>query len=115
MHLPVKIARCWLALGWIAGDMNNVEARLVLGMELANYRAKPYRELVALIGSPRTIVVTGQSGKLYQIEIQALWDDPKENNGILRVAGAIDDGGIRAYMPLTDDFLLAPTGEFVGE
>jgi hypothetical protein len=95
--------------------MNNAEARSVLEMELAKYRARPYRELVALIGNPRTIEVRGSSGMLYQIEIQALWDDPKRANGILRVAGAVDDGGIRAHMPLTDTFLLTPTGEFVGE
>jgi hypothetical protein len=86
-----------------------------LETELAKYRAKAYRELVALIGNPRTLEVTAPSGTWYQIEIQALWDDPKNLNGVLRVAGAIDDGGIRAYMPLTDSFLLAPTGEFVGE
>jgi hypothetical protein len=95
--------------------MNNVEARSVLEMELAKYRAWPHRELVALIGNPRTIEVTGPSGTLYQIEIQALWDDPKKADGVLRVAGAVDDGGIRAYMPLADTFLLAPTGEFLGE
>ena len=95
--------------------MNKAEARTVLEAELAKYRAKPYRELVVLIGNPRTIEVTGPSGTAYQIEIQALWDDPKMANGVLRVAGAIDDGGIHAYMPLTDSFLLAPSGEFVGE
>jgi len=95
--------------------MNNAEARSVLEIELAKYRARPYRELVALIGNPRTIEVTGPSGTLYQIEIQALWDDPKKTDGVLRVAGAVDDGGIRAYMPLTDTFLLAATGEFIGE
>jgi len=95
--------------------MNKPEARSVLETELAKYRAKPYRELVALIGNPKTFEVTASSGTWYQIEIQALWDNPKNPNRVLRVAGAIDDGGIRAYVPLTDSFLLAPTGEFVGE
>ena len=61
--------------------MNKAEARTVLEAELAKYRAKPYRELVALIGNPRTIEVTGPSGTVYQIEIQALWDDPKMAKG----------------------------------
>jgi len=79
------------------------------------YRARAYSELVALVGKPTTVEVTTSSGTWYQIEIQALWDDPRSNNRVLRIAGAIDDGGIRAYFPLTDSFLLAPTGELVGE
>jgi len=95
--------------------MNNPEAKSVLAMELAKYRSRPYRDLVALVGNPRKLEVTAPSGTWYQIEIHALWDDPKKVNGVLRVAAAIDDGGTRAYVPLTDSFLLAPSGEFVGE
>jgi hypothetical protein len=95
--------------------MNNAEAKTVLEMELAKYRTRPYGELVALIGNPRTFEATAPSGAWYQIEVRALWDDPRTPNGLLRVAVAIDDGGLRAYMPLVDSFLLAPTGEFVGE
>jgi len=29
--------------------------------------------------------------------------------------GGIDDGGLRAFMPLCDDFIIAPNGRFVGE
>jgi hypothetical protein len=29
--------------------------------------------------------------------------------------GAIDDGGVRALMPLGESFILAPDGSFVGE
>lgn len=82
---------------------------------MAKYRAKEYRELTTLIGSPQTLEVGAPSGARYQIEIQALWDDPKKANGVPRVAGTIDDRGIRAYMPLTDSFLLAPSGELVGK
>ena len=28
---------------------------------------------------------------------------------------AIDDGGLRAFAPLSDDFIMAPDGSFVGE
>ena len=59
--------------------------------------------------------ITARSGKPYQLEFQALWDDPKRPNGVLRIAGAIDDGGLRVYTPVTDSFLIAPNGEFVGE
>ena len=95
--------------------MDNTEARSVLRVELAKYRAKDYGQLAALVGNPQTREVTAPSGTRYQLEVQALWDDPARPNGVLRIAGAIDDGGVRAYAPLTDAFLLAPTGEFVGE
>jgi len=29
--------------------------------------------------------------------------------------GVIDDGGLRAYAPLAEDFLIAPNGTFVDE
>ncbi len=52
-------------------------------------------------------------GILYQIEIQAYWDDkPNEN---IRVMGSIDDGGWRAFSPLSDDFIKSPNNEFIGE
>ena len=35
--------------------------------------------------------------------------------GHLRVLGSIDDGGIRAFFPLTDSFIMAPDGSFIGE
>jgi hypothetical protein len=31
------------------------------------------------------------------------------------MVGAIDDYGWRAFVPLTDDFIMAPNGSFVGE
>jgi hypothetical protein len=95
--------------------MNSAEAKAVLETELAKYRTRPYRELVALIGKSQRIEITTPSGAWYQIAVQALWDNPKKPNDVLRVAAAVDDGGTRAYVPLTDSFLVAPNGEFVGE
>jgi len=51
--------------------------------------------------------VRGASGTAYQIEIQFFWDD--KPGGTIRVAGSIDDGGIRAFVPLTDSFLVTRT------
>jgi len=94
--------------------MDNTEARAVLSKELAKYRAKTYGQLVEqLLGKAQTYEVPAQSGVTYQVEVQAFWDD--KTNAILRVSGAIDDRGIRAYMPLTEDFLVSPSGEFVDE
>ena len=55
----------------------------------------------------------GPSGASYQVDIQVRWDD--EPNGDIRVLAGIDDGGWRAFAPLTEDFILGPDGRFVGE
>jgi len=93
--------------------MDKKEARSILKEHLARYRAKPYPDLLYLLEDQDTFEVTGPSGTQYQLEFQAVWDGRKGGN--LRVIGAIDDGAIRAYFPLGDDFILTPDGKFVGE
>ena len=93
--------------------MNKEEARALAAVELEKYRKKSYRELVKLIDEPENREVVGSSGIKYQLEINALWDD--KPNGVLRVMSAIGDDGITAYVPLCDDFLIAPNGKFVDE
>jgi len=93
--------------------MNKIEAREILANELRLFRDQPWEELREMMNKPRTFERIGSSGKNYQIEIQAFWDGKPE--GDLRITGAIDDGGIRVYFPLTDSFILSPNGEFVGE
>jgi hypothetical protein len=65
-----------------------------------------------LIKTQDTFEVVAESGTRYQIEIQAFWDDEKKKN--LRVIGSIDDGGIRAFFPMTDDFIITRDGDFFG-
>jgi hypothetical protein len=93
--------------------VDKVEARAVLARELESYRSRAYTDLVGLIGNEVNTEVRGESGVVYQVEIQALWESGKP--GDLRVCGSIDDGGWRAFLPLTDDFILAPDGSFLGE
>jgi len=88
--------------------MNNVEARGIVVAESAKYRAKGYKDLLVLLGHQDTYEVSGASGTLYQMEILAFWDD--KSSGVLRVRAAIDDGSIRAYVPMIEDFLIAPDG-----
>ncbi|MBL7663257.1 hypothetical protein JNK13_10960 [bacterium] len=90
--------------------MDNEEAKKLLAQELKKYRQKSYTELQVLLNAQDTYAVTGKSGAEYQIEIQVFWDDQKDGN--LRVVGAVDDGGLRSFMPLTDGFILTPEGKF---
>lgn len=65
------------------------------------------------VGESHQSVVKGASGTDYQVDVQVVWDG--EAHGNIRVIGSIDDGGWRAVVPLTDAFLLAPDGSFVGD
>jgi hypothetical protein len=72
-----------------------------------------YRDFVARIGSDDHVTVVGGSGAEYQLEVQVFWD--QKTGGNVRVIGSIDDGGLRAFFPLTNSFITAPDGTFVGE
>ena len=93
--------------------MDQVEARGILRAHLDEWRRRTYAELKSEVGESRQLQTTGQSGTQYQVDVQVRWDD--KPNGDIRVLGGIDDGGWRAFAPLTDDFILGPDGKFVGE
>ncbi len=95
--------------------MHRKEARSILSEHLARYRSRSYAELASWVREDRndTAETFGRSGTRYQIEVQFFWDDRPEAG--VRVCASIDDGGIRAFFPLTDSFILSPEGEFVGE
>ena len=93
--------------------MDNAEANALLAAHLRGYRARPYSDLAALVSEPESTEIAGPSGARYQVEVLAVWDERPHGN--LRVIGAIDDGGLRAFVPLSADFIVAPDGSFVGE
>jgi hypothetical protein len=86
--------------------MEHEEALNLLNTKLDDYCKLSYAEVAAKIGSEQVVEVTGPSGTAYQIEIQIVWDG--KPNGDVRVLGAIDDGGWRAFLPLTSDLLISP-------
>ena len=93
--------------------MDRAEAKALLAEWLVAYRRKPFADLVRLVDDPDVDEVVGRSGVRYQLEAMAVWDDRRREN--LRVIGMIDDGGWRAFRPLTVDFIMAPDGTFIGE
>jgi hypothetical protein len=94
--------------------MKNEEAFALLDLELAKFRDESYAVLVThMSGDSVDYERTAPSGTKYQVEIQFFWDN--RTGGNVRVRGAIDDGGWRAFMPLIRDFIKAPDGSFVGE
>lgn len=94
-------------------QMDTVAARKILNEWMARLRAVPYPELASRVGSVTTDEVARDSERSWQLEIEVDWDDEPE--GDVRVVVSIDDGGLRAFVPLSEAFIKAPSGEFVGE
>lgn len=93
--------------------MDKAEARSILASVIADLRERSYDQLRELLGESRMREAAGQTGMRYQIEVQAFWDAAP--GGDLRVIASIDDGGLSAFKPLSDDFIVGPDGSFVGE
>ena len=91
--------------------MNQAEAKLLVSRELNAFAARSYGELAARIGHPEVKSLVGQSGVVYQIELDVFWDSkPAET---LRIVGSIDDSGWRAFLPLTESLIMKPDGKLV--
>ena len=86
--------------------MNREEALNLLDAHLDQYRKMTYVGLAAKIGHEEFPEVVGPSGAEYQMEIQIRWDH--KPGGDVRVMGSIDDGGLRAFMPLCSDLIVRP-------
>lgn len=84
----------------------------MLAEALAGYRADSYDSLVAGIGRTHVRAVRGRDGRDYEIEIEMMWND--QPGGPVRVLGAIDDGSERAFLPISDDFIMDRDGRVIG-
>jgi hypothetical protein len=93
--------------------MNKEVAHALIVAELRTLRQLPYSGLIKLVRKPESKHVVGEDGSSYQLEIEAIWDTARGKD--LRVIVAADDGGWRAFKPLTGDFIMRPDGSFVGE
>ena len=96
---------------WAA--MDRTEAAALLRHEHERYHARSHRELRSLVAEPQALELVGPSGTRFRIEILAVWDH--QAGGDLRVIGSIDDGGWRAFVPLSDDFIMRPDGTLVAD
>jgi hypothetical protein len=93
--------------------MNKDIALTLIGAELRRLRQLAYSELIKLLRKPETKQVVGGDGKSYQLEIEVIWDSA--NGKDVKVIVAADDGGWRAFKPLTGDLIIRPDGSFVRE
>jgi len=94
--------------------VNEAEARAIALERIRELRALNWEDVrVRYLKNPEAVEVTGPSGTTYQVETEAFWDGAKDAD--LRVIVSVDDGGWRAFMPLTEDFILSRDGSFVDE
>jgi hypothetical protein len=95
--------------------MNREVALRILQDVLDEFRHEPYEQLRARVQDSEPLVLQRTHGarESYQIEVQFFWDDRPGGN--IRVMGSVDDGGWRAFVPLTRSFIKAADGTFVGE
>jgi hypothetical protein len=94
--------------------MDKTEAIQILERELAIFRDKSYVDLVGRIPE-RTLEYerSAATGAKYQVQVQFFWDN--QPGGNVRVMGSIDDGGWRAFLPLSRSFIKSADGTVVGE
>jgi hypothetical protein len=91
--------------------MDRNEAHELLRQRLDRYRARSHRELQSLIAEPDVVELIGPSGARLCVEVLAVWDS--RIGGDIRIIGSVDDGGWRAFKPLSDDFIMRPDGTLV--
>ncbi len=86
--------------------MDKVEAYYFIQKELEKYQNMNYSDLKLLIDKPITSEITAQSTKLYQLEVQVMWDDKPKGN--IRVITSIDDMSWYAFSPMSESFIMQP-------
>jgi hypothetical protein len=88
--------------------MDRTEARALLAAHLEPFRGRTYANLLELMGDVRVAEVTGASGAEYQIELEVIWESPRDKTNLM-VLAAIDDGRLLSSLArVTDSFIVAP-------
>ena len=93
--------------------MDKKEAEKILEEQINKYRNKPYWELIKLIDAEPITFEIGLKDNVYQVEIQAFWDERPDSD--IRVMVSVDDGAWSSFKPLCSDFIKNGNNEFVGE
>ena len=91
--------------------MDEVEAQSILEEQLAGFSRQSYFELEGRIGKPAATTVKAPSGKKYQVEFTVFYDSAAHK--ALRIVGSIDNGGWRAFAPVTKTLIMKQNGETI--
>ena len=94
--------------------MKKPEFLELLAPIVADYRKRDYAFWLPHVASdPIVSYPLADDGTKCCVEICVHWDG--QPNGDIRVMFGIDDGGLRAFAPVCDDFIISSDGTFVGE
>ena len=93
--------------------MNKAEASAIADEWISRLRDVPYASLAERAGLQTVTEAVKRNGVVYHVQVVHHWDS--QPGGNVRVIVAVDDGGIRAFVPFTSDFIKSPSGQFVGE
>jgi hypothetical protein len=89
------------------------EVATLAKQEIERLRTHSYSELQKYLGS-HVEVRTADSGRQYEVDIQAVWDDKRART--LRVLVFVNEVGRVPFIDSADeDFIMAPDGSFIGE
>jgi hypothetical protein len=95
--------------------MEKKVAEEIIENEIAILRKCLYQSLRdKFLDNPQVKEIMGSDGKNYEVEIEAFWDD--RPGGDLRVIVNVSGKSMwRTISPYTENFIISPTGEFIGE
>lgn len=112
---PASQARCRRSLGQNGVVFEHSEARQLALQRIAALRSQSYEALVSdYLNRSTHDEVVGADGTRYDVEVQAFWDKVRQP-GDLRAMVAVDSKRRPFRTLTTEDFILAPDGNFVGE
>jgi hypothetical protein len=83
-----------------------------INAEIAHLRLQPYARLVEKIGKTEHKEFVAHDGNRYQIETEVLWDSKR--GGDILVMVCADGGGVSAFLPVSDSFVMTPDGSLIG-
>jgi hypothetical protein len=119
--IALDIAAGLVVLAWLVGRRKRAArmisrevARGIIEERLNHLRQVPYAELVKRRGETHFESIAGARGREYRVETSVIWDRPKKKDN-LRVLVSVAGGGVSAWRPMLEDFILAPDGSFVGK
>ncbi len=93
--------------------MDKYEAKAIAEKDLEYYRAMPYEVIAGKIGEAESFERINEQGEPYQIEFNFFYDDNESEN--IRVGGIVSYSGWTDFFPVSNDFIIAPDGKFIGE
>jgi hypothetical protein len=86
--------------------MKKTELKKILNTEVDNWAKKPYSEFLDLALEMNVYYEQGEGDSYYQVEVTML----EYTEDYVHIAISVNDGGWRAFKPLSHDFLVYKDG-----